>query len=127
MTRQNTHLDCSGLKTYSIHDRSSLVSHKNFARPWDRGKDFRSFLDTLPAILAGNDIRTGLICFGTDGTHGYERTHVSALEGVARLVTSYMRSQPVVPRDRKALGSVEGFPTQPVEEAPHRSSAKRDS
>ena len=76
--------------------------------------------DAAAAIEAGNDIRTGLVCFGTDGTHGYERTHVSSLEGVARLLTSYMRSQPVIPRDRKALGSVEGFPTQPIEEAPHR-------
>ncbi len=58
MTRQDTHLDCSGLKTYSIFDRNSLVSHKEFARPWERGKDFSSFLDTLPSILAGNDIRT---------------------------------------------------------------------
>lgn len=57
MTRQDTHLDCSGLKTYSIHDRNSLVSHQDFARPWDPGKDFRSFLDTLPSILAGKDIR----------------------------------------------------------------------
>ncbi len=57
MTRHDTHLDCSGLKTYSIHDRNSLVSHQDFARPWDPGKDFSSFLDTLPSILAGKDIR----------------------------------------------------------------------
>ena len=70
-------------------------------------------------FLHSNDIRTGLVCFGTDATHGYERTHLSSLEGVARLLTSYMRSDPVVPRDRKALGPVEGFPNQPMEEAPH--------
>ncbi len=57
MTLSADHLDCSGLKTYSIHDRNSLVSHKNFARPWDKGKDFKSFMDTLPGILAGNDLR----------------------------------------------------------------------
>ena len=57
MTMTDDHLDCSGLKTYSIHDRNSLVSKKDFARPWQKGKDFKSFLETLPAILAGNDIR----------------------------------------------------------------------
>jgi hypothetical protein len=57
MTPDNTHLDFSGLKTYSIHDRNSLVSRKDFARPWQKGKDFKTFLDTLPSILAGNDIR----------------------------------------------------------------------
>jgi peptidase M42 family hydrolase len=76
--------------------------------------------DAAAAIEAGNDIRTGLVCFGTDATHGYERTHINALEGVARLLTSYMRSDPVVPHDRAVLGPVEGFPTQPQEEAPHR-------
>ncbi|MEX1314491.1 MAG: hypothetical protein AB1Z38_09945 [Desulfotignum sp.] len=57
MTKPEGHLDCSGLKTYSIRDRNSLVSSKDFARSWDRGNAFKSFLDTLPAILAGNDIR----------------------------------------------------------------------
>ncbi|MCF8075679.1 MAG: hypothetical protein K9K63_14190 [Desulfotignum sp.] len=57
MIPDNTHLDFSGLKTYSIHDRNSLVSKKDFARPWQKGKGFKSFLETLPSILAGNDIR----------------------------------------------------------------------
>ena len=65
MTRSDDHLDCSGLKTYSIHDRNSLVSHKDFARPWDRGGNFKSFLDTLPSILAGNDIRTVIQAIAT--------------------------------------------------------------
>lgn len=75
--------------------------------------------DAAAAVEAGNDIRTGLVCFGTDATHGYERTHLHAVEGVARLLTAYMQSDPVVARDVKPLGSAEGFPTQPLEEAPH--------
>jgi peptidase M42 family hydrolase len=75
--------------------------------------------DAAAAVEAGNDIRTGVVCFGTDATHGYERTHVHAVEGVTRLLTAYMQSEPVVARDRKALGPAEGFPTQPLEEAPH--------
>lgn len=50
-------LDFKGLKTYSIQDRKSLVSKEDFALPWKRGGSLSDFLDTLPAILAGKDIR----------------------------------------------------------------------
>jgi len=75
--------------------------------------------DAAAALEAGNDIRTALLCFGTDATHGYERTHLSSLNGIARLLVAYMRTPPVVARDRAALAGPEGFPTQPSEEAPH--------
>lgn len=74
--------------------------------------------DAAAALEAGNDIRTALLCFGTDATHGYERTHASSLDGIARLLVAYMRTPPVVARDRAALAGPEGFPTQPSEEAP---------
>ncbi len=51
------HLDYSRLKTYSIMDRHSTVSVKDFSQPWKNNGRFSDFLDTLPAILAGNDIR----------------------------------------------------------------------
>ena len=50
-------LDFSRLKTYSIKTRKSLVSHRDFSRPWERGGSFSSFLDSLPDILAGKDIK----------------------------------------------------------------------
>lgn len=50
-------LDYSKLSTYSIKDRKSTVSIKDFSRPWQKGGSFGSFLDTLPAILAGNDLK----------------------------------------------------------------------
>jgi hypothetical protein len=65
MTPADRHLDISGLKTHSIHDRKSLVAKEDFARPWDRGKDFRTFLDTLPSILAGKDIRAVIHAIAT--------------------------------------------------------------
>jgi len=74
--------------------------------------------DAAAALEAGNDIRTALLCFGTDATHGYERTHLSSLKGIARLLVAYMRTPPVVSRDRAVLAGPEGFPTQPSEEAP---------
>lgn len=49
-------LDYSRLQTYSINDRNSKVDIKDFAAPWNKGSRFSSFLDTLPSILAGNDL-----------------------------------------------------------------------
>ena len=50
-------LDFSKLSTYSIHNRKSLVSKDDFARPWSKGGGLATFLDRLPSILAGRDIR----------------------------------------------------------------------
>lgn len=50
-------LDYSRLSTYSIKDRNSLVSKDDFARPWPKGGTLTDFMDRLPAILAGKDIR----------------------------------------------------------------------
>lgn len=74
--------------------------------------DYRS--DSASAVEAGNDIRTALITFGVDASHGYERTHLDALQCVGRLLGAYMTSEPVVWRDRKPLGPIEDFPTQPI-------------
>jgi len=50
-------LDYSKLKTYSIKGRHSKVDVKDFSTPWEKGNRFSAFLDTLPSILAGNDLR----------------------------------------------------------------------
>ena len=72
--------------------------------------------DAASALEAGNDIRTALITFGVDASHGYERTHVSSLVDVARLLTVYVQSPPAVARDwRGGLGPIADFPDQPVE------------
>ena len=70
--------------------------------------------DSASAVEAGNDIRTALITFGIDASHGYERIHASALEAVARLVTAYVTSPVQIQRDRDALGSLSGFTEQPT-------------
>jgi peptidase M42 family hydrolase len=56
------------------------------------------YSDVNSAVKAGNDVRDALIAFGTDATHGYERTHLSSLESVARLLVAYAASEPVQPR-----------------------------
>ena len=53
------------------------------------------YSDANSAIVAGHDIRHALITFGTDATHGYERTHISSLRSIARLLTHYVQQQPI--------------------------------
>lgn len=55
------------------------------------------YSDANSAIKAGHDVREGLITFGTDATHGYERTHMNSLESIVRLIYQYVQSKPVYP------------------------------
>jgi peptidase M42 family hydrolase len=69
--------------------------------------------DAGAAVSAGHDVRTALLCFGTDASHGYERTHLSVLLNLAELLVLYMQSGPAVPADReKRRDSVESFTHQ---------------
>jgi peptidase M42 family hydrolase len=69
--------------------------------------------DAASALEAGNDIRFGLVCFGADASHGYERTHMESLRSLAELLAMYILSGPTFKRDRLSLGPLAGFPTQP--------------
>ena len=60
--------------------------------------------DAASAVEAGNDIRTALICFALDASHGYERTHLDSLEAVARLLGYYLQSPPLFERDTLVIG-----------------------
>jgi len=66
--------------------------------------------DAASAIEAGNDIRTALVAFGLDASHGWERVHIDSLAALARLVAVYVMSPPVVLRDELAIGPIDGFP-----------------
>lgn len=68
--------------------------------------------DSASALEAGNDIRTALVCFGLDASHGHERTHMDSLEALAQLLALYMQSEPTFKRDREELGSLKGFSHQ---------------
>ncbi len=73
--------------------------------------------DSASAIEAGNDIRTALVTFGIDASHGYERIHENALHSVARLVGLYAQAPVEIERDKEDLGPLHGFTTQPMEPA----------
>lgn len=53
--------------------------------------------DSASAVEAGNDIRTALTAFGVDASHGYERTHIRALDAIGRLMLAYVQSAPISP------------------------------
>ena len=72
--------------------------------------------DAATAVEAGNDIRTALVCFSVDSSHGYERTHIDSLRSVSELLTVYMQSEATLERDRLELGPLNGFSEQPVEQ-----------
>ncbi|MCF8721662.1 osmoprotectant NAGGN system M42 family peptidase [Nitrospina gracilis] len=69
--------------------------------------------DAAAAMEAGNDIRTALLCFGLDASHGYERTHIQSLMSLADLLSLYIQSPPTFTRDRDLLGPLADFPHQP--------------
>jgi peptidase M42 family hydrolase len=83
--------------------------------------------DSAAALVAGADVRTGLITFGIDASHGYERIHVDALDALARLVVAYTLSAVEIPRDAEDLGGRGGFTDQPSEvtETPERAPRRR--
>jgi peptidase M42 family hydrolase len=67
-----------------------LCNQYDIASVRDLYKHYRS--DSAAAIEAGSDIRTALIGFGVDASHGYERTHLSSLMAVADLIGYYIQS-----------------------------------
>ena len=71
--------------------------------------------DSASAIEAGNDIRTALVCFSTDATHGFERCHERSLVGLGELLSVYMQADPTAPGDAAALhSSIDEHPSLPV-------------
>jgi len=57
MNDQFEPIDLSKVKTYSILDRPSKVKADDFAAIWQKGSSFRVFLDSLPDILAGRQLK----------------------------------------------------------------------
>jgi len=49
-------LEFTGLRTQPLARRASKVTPRDFARPYRRGAGFHGFLDSLPRLLAGQDL-----------------------------------------------------------------------
>lgn len=69
--------------------------------------------DAQSAVAAGHDIRTALLAFGCDATHGYERTHIDSLSALTQLISAYLLSPPVFASDAHGThDSLENFSHQ---------------
>ncbi len=74
--------------------------------------------DSASALQGGADVRTALITFGVDASHGFERIHAHSLKSLAELVVLYSSSPVQITRDVEELAGLEGFTEQPTEPAP---------
>lgn len=108
--------DQSGPFDYHLTKKMVRLCQENDIRyQKDIFRHYRS--DSASALEAGHDVRTALITFGIDASHGYERIHMNALRSVAELVTAYLSSPVEIRRDARETGSLAGFTTQPMTEA----------
>jgi len=116
--------DQSGPYDYHLTRKLVALCRENDIRfQKDLFRYYRS--DSASAIVAGADIRTALITFGVDASHGYERIHLHALRSLAELVTAYVTSPVQIQRDATELSaSLKGFTSQPMDEAPEQASEK---
>lgn len=106
-------MDLSGPFDYHLSRKLLALAHAHdVPAKRDVFRYYRS--DAASATEAGNDIRTALVAFGVDSSHGYERTHLRALRAVSELIAVYAQSPLTFGRDRRDLGPLQGFPTQPA-------------
>ena len=57
MSKDKLYIDLAKLKTYPIARRKSKVKRQDFADIPSKGASFSDFYESLPSILAGNDLR----------------------------------------------------------------------
>ena len=108
--------DQTGPFDYHLTKKMAELCQKNDIRyQKDIFKYYRS--DSASAIEAGADVRTSLITFGVDASHGYERIHLHALRSLAELVTAYVSSTVKIKRDFEEHGELDGFTRQSTGEA----------
>jgi peptidase M42 family hydrolase len=75
--------------------------------------------DAASAVEAGLEMRTALVGFGVDSSHGHERTHLSGVQAVAELLALYLQTDLTFPDwDRDERGPLEDFPSRSVQPTP---------
>jgi peptidase M42 family hydrolase len=111
-------LDSTG--PYDYHFSRKLIALcEDFGVP-HRRDTFRFYRsDAASAVEAGLEMRTALIGFGVDSSHGHERTHLDGIRHVAELLSLYLQSDLTFPEwDRDERGPLEGFPSRSVQPTP---------
>ncbi len=109
--------DMAGPFDYHLTKKLVQLCHENEIRcQKDVFRYYRS--DSASAVVAGHDVRTALITFGVDASHGYERTHMHALRSIAELITVYLTSPVNIERDAEEMApGLKGFTKQPMAKA----------
>lgn len=106
--------DMSGPFDYHLTRRmAAMCRHLGIPHRRDLFTFYRS--DIAAALEAGAEMRAALIGFGTDASHGWERTHLDGVERVAQLVAGYLQVPFIFQFDAHAEGPVEAFPEQEQE------------
>lgn len=102
-------MDSSGPFDYHLTRKLlDLCSENRIVHSRDVFRHYRT--DAAAAVEAGNDIRTALLCFGVDASHGYERVHMQSLAALSRLLALYVQSPPTSRDDRYLLRPPIGAP-----------------
>lgn len=102
--------DSSGPFDYHLtHHLLHICQNRGIQHQRDLFRHYRC--DSASALDAGNDIRTALITFGVDASHGYERTNMHALLSVAQLIVAYASSEMIFERQKDSLSNLQSFPT----------------
>ena len=60
-------------------------------------------------VVEGHDVRTALVAFGVDASHGYERIHLDALRSIGELLLHYVTSPMAIKRDVEDFVEVQDF------------------
>jgi peptidase M42 family hydrolase len=103
--------DMSGPFDYHLTRRmAAMAAHLGIPHRRDLFTFYRS--DIAAALEAGAEMRAALIGFGTDASHGWERTHLDGVERVAELVAGYLQVPFIFQFDAAPSGPVEAFPEQ---------------
>ena len=111
-------LDSTGPFDYHF-SRRLLALCEDHQIPYTRDtfRHYRS--DAASAVEAGLEMRTALIGFGLDSSHGHERTHLRGIQAVAELLAVYLQSDLTFPEwDTSERGTLEDFPSGSVQPAP---------
>ena len=108
-------LDSTGPFDYHFSRRLIGLAHEHGV-PYTRDtfRHYRS--DAASAVEAGLEIRTALVGFGVDSSHGHERTHLDGIRAVAELLALYLQTDLTFPEwDVDDRGALVDFPSRSVQ------------
>jgi peptidase M42 family hydrolase len=111
-------LDSTGPFDYHFSRRLiALCEEHGVPHRRDTYRFYRS--DAASAVEAGLEMRTALVGFGVDSSHGHERTHLDGVKHVAELLSLYLQTDLTFPDwDLSERGPLEEFPSRSVQPAP---------